>query len=77
MKPVPRLRFQLIVAVLVRLVLNVAHRMVYPFLAVFASRLLIIALADVPFDENISGPDFDHFAILATNRHRISGVRLG
>lgn len=45
MKPVPRLRFQLIVAVLVRLVLNVAHRMVYPFLPEFSRGLNVTPAA--------------------------------
>jgi len=48
-----------------------------PFLAVVAGGLLIIALADVPFDETISVPNFDRFAILATDRHGIIEMGLG
>ena len=36
-----------------------------------------IALADVPFDETISVPNFDRFAILATDRHGIIEMGLG
>ena len=38
-KPAPRLRFQILAATLTRMVVNVAHRMIYPFLPAFSRGL--------------------------------------
>jgi len=74
-----RLRFQLIVFMLLRTVLNTMHRMVYPFLAVFARGLgvEITTLSYVVTARSFFGMFVPVFGSIADHRGRKFGMLIG
>ena len=74
-----RLRFQLLIFMLLRMVLNTAHRMVYPFLAVFARGLGVdlITLSFVVTARSFLGIFAPVFGSIADRRGRKFGMLAG
>lgn len=74
-----RLRFQLLVFMLLRTVLNTMHRMVYPFLAVFARGLgvEITTLSYIVTARSFFGMFAPVFGSIADHRGRKFGILLG
>src|SRR4030042_3828155 len=74
-----RLRFQLLIFMLLRIILNTMHRMVYPFLAVFARGLGVDVMA-VSFaltGRNVVGIFGPLLATISDVRGRKLGMLLG
>jgi len=74
-----RLRFQLLIFMLLRTILNTAHRMVYPFLSVFARGLGvdISVMSLLMTGRSLVGAASPLFAPLADRRGRKFGMTLG
>lgn len=74
-----RIRFQLLIVMLLRIILNTMHRMVYPFLAVFARGLGvdITTLSFVVTARSFVGMFAPIFGSLADHRGRRFGMLLG
>ncbi len=74
-----RLRFQLLVSMLLRLILNTMHRLVYPFLAVFARGLGVdvTSLYSVVTARSFVGVFMPVFGAIADRRGRRFGMLLG
>jgi len=74
-----RLRFQLIIFMFLRTILNTMHRMVYPFLAVFARGLgvEIVTLSYVVTARSFFGMFAPVFGFIADHRGRKFGMLLG
>jgi predicted MFS family arabinose efflux permease len=74
-----RLRFQLIIFVFLRTILNTAHRMVYPFLPIFARGLGvdISTLSLLMTVRSLTGASSPLFAPIADRRGRRFGMLLG
>src|SRR5689334_25201065 len=78
-KRIMRLRFQLVILMLLRTVLNTAHRMVYPFLPVFARGLGvdITVISNLITVRSLAGAASPLFVPLADRRGRRFGMLAG
>ena len=74
-----RIRFQLIIFMLLRTILNTAHRMVYPFLSIFARGLGvdISTMSLLMTARSLVGASSPLFAPIADRRGRRFGMLLG
>jgi DHA1 family inner membrane transport protein len=74
-----RIRFQLIIFMFLRTILNTAHRMVYPFLPIFARGLGvdISAMSLLMTARSLMGASSPLFAPIADRRGRRFGMLLG
>jgi predicted MFS family arabinose efflux permease len=74
-----RLRFQILLFTLIRAVMNTQHRMIYPFIAVFARGLgvEVSAVALALTARSLAGAAGPFLAFIADGRSRRAGMTLG